>query len=88
MSQLEVFDFKYTDAVRSAGIDPSYIRTGTSAQQMAMIYPQAVETVDLDGRPVLTVNYGELVPDLIEAIVTQQQQIKELTAKINEMGSN
>ena len=88
LSQLEVFDFKYTDAVRSAGIDPSYIRTGTSAQQMAMIYPQAVETVDLDGRPVLTVNYGELVPDLIEAIVTQQQQIKELTAKINEMGSN
>ena len=87
LGQLEVFDFKYTDIVHMAGVNPEYIRTGTSAQQMAKIYPQAVEATELNGKTVLMVNYAELVPDLIDAIAMQQKQIKELTDKINEMGS-
>jgi fibronectin-binding autotransporter adhesin len=58
-------------------------KIGLIAQEVENILPQVVDTLD-DEMQTKTVNYGNIVAVLIEAIKEQQVQIDELKAKLGE----
>jgi hypothetical protein len=58
-------------------------KIGLIAQEVEEVLPQVVDTLD-DEMQTKTVNYGNIVAVLIEAIKEQQVQIDELKAKLGE----
>lgn len=87
LKALKVVDFKYKPELSSYGLDVKHVHTGTMAQQMQQIYPQAVQSISLGDKEVLAINYGELVPDLIKAIVQQDKLIAQLSQQIDDLDS-
>jgi hypothetical protein len=61
--------------------DPDKKYIGVIAQEVEEILPEVVKKAD-DERGTLSVDYGNMVGLLIEAIKEQQKQIEELKAKL------
>lgn len=72
--KLEGVSFKWKD-----GTNGSDMKVGLIAQDVENVYPEVVGTSEAG---VKSVEYGNLVAPLIEAIKEQQRQINELKAEI------
>jgi hypothetical protein len=73
------FDFKTNDVEKAKGYVP-HASSGVIAQELIEVLPEAVESND-DGE--LFVHYDGIIPLLIEGLQEQQEQIRELDAKLD-----
>ena len=89
------FYYKENESAKAFGYSSDKTMVGLSAQEVQKVLPEVVDlapfdtTQDANGKDVsksgqdyLTVNYGKLVPLLVEAIKEQQKQIEELKGKL------
>jgi len=61
---------------------------GLIAQEVEQVIPEVVVTEKIEGEDLKTVEYGNLVSVLIEAIKEQQQQIEELKERVASLEGN
>jgi hypothetical protein len=70
---------------KDSGFDGEREQVGVIAQEMLEVQPLVVSQMGV--RNYLAVDYGKMVPDLIEAIKEQQNIIKSLTKRIIDLES-
>lgn len=87
--------YGYNDLARTHGFFSTEERVGITAQEVAIVLPQAIEPApfDLDaegnsesGEKYLGVRYELIVPLLVEVTKTQQSQIDQLRARLDDLG--
>ena len=89
------FYYKENESAKAFGYNSDKTLVGLSAQEVQKVLPEVVDLAPFDttqddngkdvsksGEDYLTVNYGKLVPLLVEAIKEQQKQIDELKGKL------
>ena len=79
VSSLNGFYHEANELAQSLGYRPVK-EVGVSAQEVQRIMPEVVNPAPIDNK-YLTVNYGRLVPLLIEAIKELKKEIEELKNK-------
>ena len=91
VKEIETFYYTHNEKAIELGYDGKDQQVGVSAQSVEAVMPEVVHLAPIDddgegnsvsGENYKTVNYGRLVPLLIEAIKEQQAQIEELKEKI------
>ena len=78
---LDGFYYEPNEIAQSYGYEKK-LQVGLSAQQVESILPEIIKDAPI-GNGYKTVDYGKLVPLLVEAIKEQQQQIEELKSIVN-----
>jgi len=91
VKSLKAFRYTNNELAQSLGFEGKELQLGLSAQDVQKVAPEIVKLAPFDmvrdeednvvsksGENYLTLDYGKLVPVLIEAIKEQQEQIEEL----------
>jgi len=79
--------FKWNSEVVPKKAETQEKSVGLIAQEVEKVIPEVVVTEQIEGQKLKTVEYGNLVGILIEAIKEQQQQIEDLKTRITELES-
>jgi hypothetical protein len=91
VKEIETFYYTHNEKAIELGYKGTEQQIGVSAQSVEKVLPEVVHLAPIDddgegnsvsGEEYKTVNYGRLVPLLIEAIKEQQAQIEELKEKL------
>ena len=86
--------YNWNELAQQYGFDPSVNQVGLLAQEVENVLPEAVRPAPFDvdtngnsksGENYITIQYEKLIPLLVEAIKSQQQQIAQLRDAINNM---
>jgi hypothetical protein len=91
VKEIETFYYTHNEKAIELGYKGTEQQIGVSAQSVEKVLPEVVHLAPIDddgegnsvsGEEYKTVNYGRLVPLLIQAIKEQQAQIEELKEKL------
>jgi len=91
VKEIETFYYTHNEKAIELGYEGTEQQIGVSAQSVEKVLPEVVHLAPIDddgegnsvsGEEYKTVNYGRLVPLLIQAIKEQQAQIEELKEKL------
>jgi len=91
VKEIETFYYTHNEKAIELGYEGTEQQIGVSAQSVEKVLPEVIHLAPIDddgegnsvsGENYKTVNYGRLVPLLIQAIKEQQAQIEELKEKL------
>ncbi len=95
---LSGFEYTNNDLAKSVGYTDEQVQIGLSAQEVQRVAPSVVSLAPFDmetqedgtiasksGENYLTMDYGRMVPLLVEAIKAQQEQISALHKEIDQL---